>query len=82
MIIAAAESEGWVAHLVAAASVVMVASVLFLTLRVANQITRVLGQTGLNVFTRLMGLILAAVAISHISAGLAEAFPGLLNGGG
>ncbi len=82
MIIAAAESEGWISHLVAGGSIVAVAGVLFLTLRAASRIARVLGKTGLNVFSRLMGLILAAIAVHHIIAGLSEAFPGLLKGGG
>jgi multiple antibiotic resistance protein len=37
-----------------------------------------LGTTGMNVMTRFMGLILAAIAIEFIVAGLSEKFPGWL----
>ena len=36
-----------------------------------------MGTTGMNVFTRLMGLALAALAVEFIAKGLQELFPGL-----
>jgi len=36
-----------------------------------------MGQTGINVMTRLMGLILAAIAIEVMSDGLIKIFPAL-----
>jgi multiple antibiotic resistance protein len=36
-----------------------------------------LGQTGINVMTRLMGLILAALAVEVMAAGLVKLFPAL-----
>jgi multiple antibiotic resistance protein len=36
-----------------------------------------LGTTGLNVLTRLMGIILAAIAIEMMAGGLTELFPQL-----
>jgi len=41
----------------------------------AKPIARVLGKTGINVMTRLMGLILAALAIEVIAGGLHKLFP-------
>ncbi|MDI1274387.1 MarC family protein [Polaromonas sp.] len=41
----------------------------------ANPIARVLGKTGINVMTRLMGLILAALAIEVMAGGLHKLFP-------
>ncbi|MDP3414049.1 MAG: MarC family protein, partial [Polaromonas sp.] len=38
-------------------------------------IARVLGKTGINVMTRLMGLILAALAIEVMTGGLLKLFP-------
>ena len=41
----------------------------------ATPIARVLGQTGINVMTRLMGLILAALAVEVMADGLGKLFP-------
>ncbi len=43
----------------------------------AEPIARVLGQTGINVMTRLMGLILAALAVEVMADGLTQLFPAL-----
>lgn len=45
----------------------------------AEPIGRVLGKTGINVMTRLMGLILAALAVEVMADGLGKLFP-LLRG--
>jgi len=41
----------------------------------AEPIARVLGKTGINVMTRLMGLILAALSVEVMSDGLVKLFP-------
>ncbi|MFS2036585.1 MarC family protein [Polaromonas sp. CT11-55] len=41
----------------------------------AEPIARVLGKTGINVMTRLMGLILAALAVEVMADGLSKLFP-------
>ena len=43
----------------------------------ADPIARVLGKTGINVMTRLMGLILAALAVEVMADGLSTLFPAL-----
>jgi multiple antibiotic resistance protein len=43
----------------------------------ADPIARVLGNTGIKVMTRLMGLILAALAVEVMASGLVKLFPGL-----
>jgi multiple antibiotic resistance protein len=43
----------------------------------AEPIARGLGKTGINVMTRLMGLILAALAVEVMSDGLVKLFPAL-----
>jgi multiple antibiotic resistance protein len=43
----------------------------------AQPIARLLGRTGINVMTRLMGLILAALAVEVMADGLHTLFPGL-----
>lgn len=42
----------------------------------ATRIGRIIGDTGIKITTRIMGLLLAAIAMSMITNGLAEMFPG------
>ena len=43
--------------------------------RQKDRIARVLGRTGINVMTRLMGLMLAAMAVELLADGLIKLFP-------
>jgi len=54
---------------------VVIALVTAVSFALANPIARVLGQTGINVLTRLMGLILAALAVEVMAEGLGKLFP-------
>jgi multiple antibiotic resistance protein len=60
------------------AVIAMVSVITFLVLRSASVVARVLGKTGMNVIGRIMGLILAAVAMQFVLDGAHEAFPALL----
>ncbi|MBI1825231.1 MAG: NAAT family transporter [Planctomycetes bacterium] len=51
----------------------------FLVLRAATMLERTLKNTGLNILTRLMGLILAAVAVQFVISGIQDSFPQLLS---
>jgi multiple antibiotic resistance protein len=46
----------------------------YVTLRASETVLRVLGATGINVLTRIMGLILAALAVQSILGGIRQAF--------
>ena len=46
----------------------------------SGSLARVLGKTGINVMTRLMGLLLAALAVEVMSDGLVKLFPVLAGG--
>jgi multiple antibiotic resistance protein len=63
------------ATLVAYGVVIALATALCFLL--AQPIARVLGKTGINVMTRLMGLMLAALAVEVMSDGLMKLFPAL-----
>ena len=47
----------------------------YLAFAASGRIARVLGRTGINVMTRLMGLILAAMAVELLADGLLKLFP-------
>jgi multiple antibiotic resistance protein len=65
-------------HIVLFAVIAGVSVITLLTLRSATMLSRVLGTTGINVIGRVMGLILAAIAMQFVLDGLHEAFPALL----
>ena len=54
---------------------VVVALAPALAFSLAQPIARVLGKTGINIMTRLMGLILAALAVEVMADGLGKLFP-------
>ena len=54
---------------------VVIALATALCFSLAQPIARVLGKTGINVMTRLMGLILAALAVEVMADGLGKLFP-------
>ena len=73
-----AAQKGGAAHLAAIlACIAVVSAMTWLVLRGADAIGGRLGTTGLNIATRLLGLLLAALAIQTMAEGLRELFPGL-----
>jgi multiple antibiotic resistance protein len=56
---------------------VVIAAATALCFSLADPIARVLGKTGISVMTRLMGLILAALAVEVMADGLTKLFPAL-----
>ena len=54
---------------------VVVALATALCFSLAGPIARALGKTGINVMTRLMGLVLAALAVELMADGLSKLFP-------
>jgi multiple antibiotic resistance protein len=54
-----------------------VSAACWLSLRFAEPIGRALGPLGLNVVSRLLGLLLAAVAVEMMAGGVKQLFPGL-----
>ena len=75
MVIYAEQSRHWweVAALVGYG--VVIGGVTFVAFSAAGRIARVVGRTGINVMTRLMGLILAAMAVELLADGLTKLFP-------
>lgn len=73
----AAQRGGWQNQAAVLADIVVVGLVLWSMLRLAIPIGRLMGPGGFNVATRLLGLLLAAIAVESMAVGLRELFPGL-----
>ena len=70
-----AKSKGGIEYAMVFASIIVTSIATWLTLRGAGWIERHLSRTLLNVLMRVMGLILAAIAVEFVLTGLHEAFP-------
>lgn len=75
VIVYAGKTKHWWELLLLAGVGVAIAAVVWIVLRAAEPIARVIGRTGINVGTRLMGLILAALAVEFIVDGLKTLLP-------
>lgn len=75
--IIAAQAGGVVHSALLVACIIVVCAVLWGMLRLAHAIAGRMGTTGLNIATRLLGLLLAAIAIQTMAEGLRVLFPGL-----
>jgi len=75
--ILAAESGG-IGHVLALVGcIALVCGILWWVLRIADAVEPRMGTTGLNIATRLLGLLLAAISIQTMAEGLRDLFPGL-----
>ena len=78
MVIYAEKTRHWWQLAILVGYGVVIALAVWIAFSLSGRIARVLGKTGINVMTRLMGLILAALAVEVMSDGLVKLFPGLL----
>lgn len=63
-------------HLIAMSGIIIAISLYILVmLRMATFISKKLGITGINIISRVMGLILASISIEFITSGLLTVFP-------
>jgi multiple antibiotic resistance protein len=75
MVIYADKTRHWWQLAVLVGYGVVIGVAVWLAFSLSGRIGRVLGKTGINVMTRLMGLILAALAVEVMSDGLVKLFP-------
>jgi len=79
MIIYSQEATGWGHRGILIASSVVAALTIWIALLLAIPLSKHLGKTGINIVTRVMGLILTAIAVEFIATGLGQIFPGLIS---
>ncbi len=75
MVIYAQKAQTFWHHAALVGYGVVIAGIVYLCFSAAGTIAKVLGGTGINIMTRLMGLILAALAVELLVSGLMELFP-------
>ena len=80
MVIYAERTRHWWELAVLVGYGVVVGVVTFVVFSASGRLARWIGRTGINVMTRLMGLILAALAVEIMADGLVELFPVLATG--
>ncbi len=68
-------AHDWTHYLIVSAEIMIVGIIIAILMRLSGKIAKQLGQTGMNIITRVMGLILAAISIEFISLGLKGLFP-------
>jgi MarC family membrane protein len=73
VMVLAGQSHTIVGNIAVYGSVWVTAMICWLTLRAGDRLITVLGQTGIRVMTRIMGLLLAAVATQFVITGAREA---------
>ena len=81
MVIYAEKARHWWQLAVLVGYGVVIGLAVWLAFSLSGRIAKVLGKTGINVMTRLMGLLLAALAVEVMSDGLVKLFPVLASSG-
>ncbi len=69
--------NSWIHFLTLSAVIFTVSSIVLIAMWVAPKIANFMGGTGINVLTRVMGLLLTAISVEFIAKGLAALFPAL-----
>ena len=62
-------------YVVLAGGIILLGIITWVVFRLAPYISDILGRTGINIVTRLMGLVMAAVGVEFIANGLRQLFP-------
>jgi multiple antibiotic resistance protein len=74
VIVLSSEARGAAQTMIVYGAIVVTGLVSFVTLRLGESLLSRLGKTGIRVVTRIMGLLLAAVAVQLVLSGVKEAF--------
>jgi len=77
VILDANKIHAWQGDIVLALAIITVAAIAWLVLLIAEKMRDKLGTIGLNIATRIMGLILTAIGVQFIADGIKQLLPGL-----
>jgi len=77
VIVDAHQAANWSDRLILSTGIIAVSIMVWLALKLATPIGKKMGATGLNITTRIMGLLLAAIGVQMLASGLAKLLPGL-----
>lgn len=77
VIITAQNAHGWPGYIALLFNIFIVGLIVFATLRVAVPLSERLGETGIRIATRVLGLLLAAIAVQFMALGIRALLPGL-----
>jgi multiple antibiotic resistance protein len=80
VIVLAGETRSAVTMAILFLAIAVAMLIVFLMLRNAGRIQRFLGPSGLNITTRLMGLVLAALAVEFVIHGVGSVLPEIIAG--
>ncbi|KQY62334.1 MULTISPECIES: MarC family protein [unclassified Brevundimonas] len=82
IIIQAGEASkiGYQGQVAGMAAIIAACIATFLCFALTGPISRMLGEVGMSIIVRVLGLILCALAVQFILMGLSEALPGMISG--
>jgi multiple antibiotic resistance protein len=71
------QNQNFIDYLILGGIIFVVSLISWICLRISIRVKDIMGQTGINVITRIMGLIMAAIGVEIIATGLKGLFPNL-----
>ncbi|QCI21569.1 YchE family NAAT transporter [Buchnera aphidicola (Hyadaphis tataricae)] len=71
--------SNWMSLCICSGFIVLFSCICWLCFQAAPCVVNILGQTGINIITRIMGLLLMSLGIEFITTGIITIFPGLLH---
>ena len=77
VILVAHKAQGLEHYLIMGLEIILLSATEWITFLIAPWVARRLGKIGIDIFTRLMGLILVAIAVEFIAGGMRGLFPAL-----
>ncbi|PXX77742.1 MarC family protein [Rivihabitans pingtungensis] len=77
VIIYSGHAHGWWGYLSLVICALLIALACYVAMIAATPVSRMLGQTGINIVNRVMGMLLAALSVEIIADGAVKLFPAL-----